>query len=112
MANDLDQYIRAEIVKQMTGRLTVALSKEDADAVMTGIGEYRTGTGATITGRYLGLHDNASASVSITDREGRNLIWSSEAGDRSLVWGVMSRGGPRKVADRLVKKLKKAMEGR
>ena len=110
MANDLDQYIRTEIVKQMKGRLVVVLRQEDADAIMTGVGEYRTGTGAAITGRYLGLHDNASASVFIVDREGKSLIWSSQARDRSLLFGAMKRGGPRKVADRLVSKLKKAME--
>jgi hypothetical protein len=112
MTNDLDQYIRTEILKQMNGRLAVVLNKEDADAIMTGVGEYRSGTGAAITGRYLGLHDNASASVSIVDKDGKMVIWSSEAGDRSLLFGVMKRGGPRKVADRLVSKLKKSMEGK
>jgi hypothetical protein len=33
MPNDLDQYINAEIAKQMPGRVTVVLHKEDADAV-------------------------------------------------------------------------------
>jgi hypothetical protein len=112
MTNDLDQYIRTEILKQMNGRLAIVLNKEDADAIMTGVGESRSGTGAAITGRYLGLHDNASASVSIVDKDGKMVIWSSEAGDRSLLFGVMKRGGPRKVADRLVSKLKKSMEGK
>ncbi len=112
MAYDLDQYIRTEILKQMNGRIVVVLNKEDGDAIMTGVGEYRTGTGAAITGRYLGLHDNASASVSIVDKEGKVVIWSSEAGDRSLFFGAMKRGGPRKVADRIVSKLKKAYEGK
>src|SRR5262249_49172970 len=34
---------------------------------------------------------------------------SSEAGDRSLWWGSLKRGGERKVADRLVHNLKDAM---
>ena len=107
MPNDLDQFIRAEIGKQLKNRMAVVLKEEDADAVMTGTGENRTGTGAAITGRYLGLHDNATGSVSIVDKQRRVVIWSSEAGDRSLLFGVMKRGGPRKVADRLVSKLKK-----
>jgi len=110
MPNDLDQFIRAEIVKELPNRITMVLAKEEADAIMTGAGENRTGTGAQITGRYLGLHDNATGAVSITDRTGTQVLWSSEAGDRSLLLGSVRRGGPRKVADRLVNNLKKALE--
>lgn len=109
MDNDLDQYIRAEIGKQLAGRLTVVLVKEEADAIMTGASEERKGTGAAITGRYLGLHDNASAAITIVDRGGKAVIWSNEAGDRSLFFGALKRGGARKVADRLVHKLKEAL---
>ncbi|MCX6634026.1 MAG: hypothetical protein NT090_02875 [Acidobacteria bacterium] len=110
MPADLDQFIRAEIEKELRGRLTVVLVKEEADALMMGTGENRTGTGAQITGRYLGLHDNATGAVSVTDRTATVVLWSSEAGDRSLFWGAVRRGGPRKVADRLVNNLKKALQ--
>ena len=110
MANDLDQYLRAEIVKQFKGRLTVVLNREDADGILTGVDEERKGTGAQITGRYLGLHDNTTGTLSLLDKEGKTLLWSDEAGDRSLLFGAMKRGGQRKVADRLIGKLKKAME--
>jgi len=110
MDNDLDQYLRAEFMKQMKGRVTVVLDKNDCDAVLTGVTEEKKGTGAQIAGRYLGLHDNATGTVSLVDKEGKVLIWSDEAGDRSLLFGVAKRGGERKVADRLVSKLKKAME--
>src|SRR5689334_13511899 len=102
MPNDLDQYIRAEITKQFKGKLTVVLKPEDADAIMAGTGEHQSGTGAALTGRWLGLHDTATGSVSVLDKEGKTVLWSSEAGDRSIWWGVMKRGGPRKVADRLI----------
>ena len=110
MPNDLDQYLRAEIAKQFKGRVLVVLDKNDADGVLAGISEEKTGTGAQITGRYLGLHDNATGTVSMLDKEGKTILWSDEAGDRSLMFGVMKRGGQRKVADRLISKLKKAME--
>jgi hypothetical protein len=110
MDNDLDQYLRAEIVKQMKGRVTVVLDKNDADAIMTGVNEEKKGTGAQITGRYLGLHDNATGTISLLDKEGKVILWSDEAGDRSLLFGAMKRGGQRKVADRLISKLKKAMQ--
>jgi len=102
MPSDLDQFIRAEIEKELRGRLTVVLVKEEADALMMG-------TGAQITGRYLGLHDNATGAVSVTDRTATVVLWSSEAGDRSLLLGPVKRGGPRKVAERLVNNLKKAL---
>jgi hypothetical protein len=110
MDNDLDQYLRAEIVKQFKGKVTVVLKREDADGILTGVNEEKKGTGAQITGRYLGLHDNATGTLSLLDKEGKTLLWSDEAGDRSLLFGVMKRGGQRKVADRLVSKLKKAMD--
>lgn len=110
MPNDLDQYLRAEIGKQMGGRLTVVLDKNDADGILTGIDEEKKGTGAEITGRYLGLHDNATGTISLLDRAEKNILWTDEAGDRSLLFGAMKRGGQRKVADRLVAKLKKAIE--
>jgi hypothetical protein len=33
-------------------------------------------------------------------------VWTGEAGDRSLWWGNLARGVQRKIADRLVNKMK------
>lgn len=109
MPNDLDQYLRAEFFKQMKGKVEIVLEEKDADGILTGVSEEKTGTGAQITGRYLGLHDNATGSLSLVDKDRKSILWSDEAGDRSLMFGVFKRGGERKVADRLVGKLKKAM---
>jgi hypothetical protein len=109
MPNDLDQYLRAEIAKQFKGSLTVVLDRNDADGILTGVSEEEKGTGAKITGRYLGLHDIATGSVSMVDKEGKVILWADEAGDRSLLLGSIKRGGERKVAERLISKLKKAM---
>ena|SRR5947208_11210177 len=109
MDNNLDQYIRAEFTKQMKGRVTVVLDATDADGILTGVSEEEKGTGAKVTGRYLGLHDVATGTISLVDKTGKTLLWSEEAGDRSLIFGALKRGGERKVADRLVSKLKKAM---
>ena len=109
LPNDLDQYLRAEFSKQMKGRIVVVLDVKDADAILTGVSEEEKGTGAKITGRYLGLHDVATASLSMVDKDRKVILWSDEAGDRSLMFGAMRRGGERKVAERLVKKLKKAL---
>jgi hypothetical protein len=88
----------------------VVTTSEEADAVLAGVSEHQSGMKAAITGRYFGLHDTASGSISLLDKEGKTILWSSEAGDRSILWGSMKRGGPRKVADRLVSNLRKAME--
>ena len=109
MPNDLDQYLRAEFSKQLRGRVTVVLDEKDADGILTGVSAEEKGTGAKITGRYLGLHDVATGSVTLVDKDRKVILWADEAGDRSLMFGVMKRGGERKVADRLVSKLKKAL---
>ena len=109
MDNNLDQYLRAEFSKQFKGKVVVVLEAKDADAILAGVGEEQKGTGAKITGRYLGLHDVATGTVSLLDKEGKEILWSDAAGDRSLMFGAMRRGGQRKVAERLVGKLKKAM---
>jgi len=110
MDNDLDDYIRAEITKKFKGGLLVVLDPEKADAVMLGANENKSGARSAITGRWLGLHDTATGAVSLIDAKGEVVLWSSEAGDRSIWWGAMKRGGPRKVADRLINNLKKAMK--
>jgi hypothetical protein len=107
--NDLDQYLRAEFFKQMKGRVSVVLEEKDADAILTGVSEVEKGTGAKITGRYLGLHDLATGTLSLVDKGRKVILWSDEAGDRSLIFGSVRRGGERKVAERLIGKLKKAM---
>src|SRR5580692_1991984 len=78
MPNDLDLYLRAEFSKQFKGNVTVVLKKEDADGIITGIGDQQKGTGAMITGRYLGLHDTATGTISLLDKTESNILWSDE----------------------------------
>jgi hypothetical protein len=110
MPNDLDQYLRAEIVKQFKGKVAVVLKKDDSDGIITGVNEEQKGTAAKVTGRYLGLHDTVNGTISLLDKSESTILWSDEAGDRNLFFGIAHRGGERKVADRLIGKLKKAME--
>ncbi len=35
------------------------------------------------------------------------MVWAGEAGDRSMWYGSWKRGGERKIADRIVSKMKK-----
>ena len=95
MPGDLDQYISAEVTKEFKGRVVVVLDKANADAIMRGVGENK----------------NATASITLVDPNQTVVLWASEAGDRSLTWEVLAREGQRKVADRLVNNLKKALNG-
>ncbi|MGI8958467.1 MAG: hypothetical protein ACR2IV_01635 [Bryobacteraceae bacterium] len=112
LPNDFDQYLRAEFFKQMPKRVTVVMDKGEADAIVTGVDEHDRRIGSTITGRYLGLHDNTTASISVLDHSESAVLWSDEAGDRSLTFPIMHRNGERKVASRIVSKLKKAMRNK
>ncbi len=109
LPNDLDQYIRAEVVKQKTP-FKIVLDETEADAILTGTADVDKRVGTQITGRYLGLSDTATASVSLVSKDRKQLLWAGEAGDRSLLFSVARRGGERKVASRLVSKLKDALK--
>lgn len=108
MNNKLDEYLRAEITRQLPGRFTLVSTKDDADAHLIGSGEEQTGAGAAM-GRTLGLSDTAKGAVSIVDKVG-TVLWASEAGDRTLLFGALKRGGAREVATRLVQDLKKTLD--
>ena len=109
MKSNLDQYLRAELTKQLPGRFLLVVNKEEADALLVGTGEQKDGASAAITGRYLGLHDTASGAVSMVDKAG-TVLWASEAGDRTLLLGPFKRGGAREVASRLIQDLKKTLD--
>ena len=54
----------------------------------------------------LGGRDKNEGSVQIVSVSAKQVVWAGEAGDRSLLWGNLRRGGQRKVADRIVSKMK------
>jgi len=110
MAHDLDKYIRQEIIKQMKERVVVVVDKADADGILTGIDEEEKGAGKKLTGRYLGLNNVATGSLSLLDKEGKVLLWSDDAGDQALMFTALRKGGQRKVASRLVAKFRKALK--
>lgn len=105
MPQDLDSYIKAEVVKQKI-KLLIVGSPDDADYVMVGTSteeERRKWHEGWLTAE----RDKTAGSVSIVKRADKSLVWAGEAGDRSIWWGALKRGGHRKVAARLVQQLKK-----
>jgi hypothetical protein len=109
LPHDLDQYIRAEVIKQKAP-FKIVLDEKEADAILTGTADIDKRVGTQITGRYLGLSDTATASVSLVSADRKQLLWAGEAGDRSLLFSIMRRGGERKVASRIVSKLRDVLK--
>jgi hypothetical protein len=103
----LDGFLRVEITKKKIP-LTIVLNMEEAHLVMTAeatIQEKR----AWHEGWLSAEKDHALGSAMIIDRSTKKLLWVGEAGDRSLWWGSLARGGPRKVASRLADQIKEAI---
>jgi len=106
MPNDLDQYLTAEISTRLKGRLIVVLNRSEADASIKGTGTHNDGTGAAIASRYTGS-DTATGAIALVADD--VILWSAQEGDHNL-WIGANKRGPRKVAERLVSDLKKALE--
>lgn len=107
MQGDLDGFLRAELTKKKIP-LTIVLDMEEAHLILTAeatIQEKR----AWHEGWLSTSRDHALGSAMIIDRTTKKLLWVGEAGDRSLWWGGLARGGQRKVASRLADQIKDAI---
>jgi len=102
MEGNLHGFIAAEIVKKKLP-LTVVTDEKDADSILTG-GSIKADDKWYHT--IFGGKDKNEGNVQLISVKDKTMVWAGEAGDRSLWWGSIKRGGQRKVADRLVKKLK------
>jgi len=102
MQGDLHPFIAAEIVKKKLP-VVVVMEEKEADYILAG---------ASIKGddkwyhTVFGGKDKNEGSVQLISVKEKKLVWAGEAGDRSLWWGNLKRGGQRKVADRIVNKMK------
>jgi hypothetical protein len=102
MEGNLHGFIAAEIVKKKFP-LSVTTDESAADYVLTG-GSIRGDDKWFHT--VFGGKDKNEGNIQLVRVNDRTLVWAGEAGDRSLWWGGIRRGGQRKVADRLVKQMK------
>lgn len=105
MPSDLDGYIRAEFFKQKVP-LRLVLDEKLATLIMMGNGEFDEKR-KWHEGWLTPIVDHAVGNVMVMHKDGWEPLWAAEAGDRSLWWGSMARGGMRKVAQRIVHKMKK-----
>ena len=107
MANDLDGFIRAELVKQKVP-LKIVLSPDQAELVITGSATEERSR-KWHEGWLTAEQDRTTGNIMVVDKATNTMLWAGEAGDRSVWLGPWVRGGQRKVASRLVKSLKKAI---
>jgi hypothetical protein len=110
MGNNFDRYLVAALTKELEGKITVVTTAADADATLKGgsIGEAK-GTPDVVARRVLGM-DVTSGAISLVSKDGKVVLWAGEAGDKSIFLVGARRTGQRKVAERLAKDLRKAME--
>src|SRR5215510_2152197 len=102
MEGNLNPFIAAEILKKKLP-VTVVTEEKEAEYILTG---------ASIKGddkwyhTVFGGKDKNEGSVQLINVKEKSMVWAGEAGDRSMLWGSWKRGGQRKVADRIVSRMK------
>lgn len=106
MEGGLHTHIASQITKKKLPVVLVTDEKE-ADYVISG---------AALKGDNKWYHsvfgsgkDKNEGNIQVVSVRDRTVIWAGEAGDRSLMWGRLARGGKSKVASRLVSKMKKEL---
>jgi hypothetical protein len=102
MQGNLDGFISAEIVKK---KLLVSLTADEgsADYVLTGSSIKADDKWYHVA---FGGKDKNEGNVALICVKDKTVVWAGEAGDRSMWLGGWKRGGERKVADRIVSKMK------
>ena len=106
MESNLDEFIAAEIVKQKVP-VELVVEERDAEYVLTGFSQKtEVKWYDVISGSIVGGKDRLEASAKLIRVKDKTFIWAGESGDRSLIFGALKRGGQRKLAERIVGKLK------
>ena len=103
MQGNLRPFITAEIVKQ---KLPFVVVTDEKKAQYILAGSFIKGDEKWYH-TTLGVTNKNEGSVRLLNVKNKTLVWAGEAGDRSLPLGGWSRGGQRKVAGRIVSKMKK-----
>jgi hypothetical protein len=102
MENGLDGFIAPEIIKQKLP-LVVVTDEKEADFVLVGNSIKADDKWYNV---IFGGKDKNEGNVRLLDVKTKRMAWAGEAGDRSLIWSNLRRGGERKVADRIVHQMK------
>ncbi len=108
MENGLDQFVSAEILKQKLP-VTLTIDEEQAAYVLTGksVDKGSNSKWYDVVFGTAGTRDSVQGSISLIRKSDKSIVWANAQGDRSVWWGILKRGGERKVAIRLVHRMKK-----
>jgi hypothetical protein len=102
MQGDLAGFIAAEVIKQKIP-VVVVTDEKDAEFILTGGSIQEDSHWYNFA---FGGKDRNEGNVRLLSVKDKTMVWAGEAGDRSLWLGNLKRGGERKVADRIVRKMK------
>jgi hypothetical protein len=103
LGSGLESYLKAELLKQKLP-ITIVNDETAADFIISGTGENKDRKWHE--GFITRTRDNATGAIELMRRDSKEVVWASEAGDRSMWKGAWSRDGQRKVANRLANNLK------
>lgn len=84
--------------------LNVVVNENDADFVLVGASIKEDDKWYHVV---FGGKDKNEGNVRLLNVQSKTMVWAGEAGDRSLIYGVYKRGGQRKVAERIVRQMRK-----
>lgn len=105
MENGLDGFIAPELIKKKIP-IVVVTDEAQADYVLSGASLKADDRWYNVV---FGGKDKNEGNVRLLDVKTKQMVWAGEAGDRSLWWGSLRRGGERKVAERIVEEMKKQL---
>ena len=103
MGGELDGFIAAEIIKQNLP-ITVVTDEKDAEYILAGASIKADDKWYHV---IFGGKDKNEGNVRLLDVKSRTMSWAGEGGDRSLWFAGFRRGGERKVAERIIRHMKK-----
>jgi hypothetical protein len=103
MEGNLDGFLATEIIKKKLP-VVIVMDYAQADFVLVGASipedlKWYLGT--------LRARDKNEGNVQLYSVNDKTVVWAGEAGDRSMWWGNLRRGGQRKLADRMARRMRK-----
>lgn len=112
MGNGFEHQLQLEVTRQFRGALMVTTDRAKADAVLKGHDRQaeKQGAASRITGRFLAMNDVATGYLTLYDKDGTTILWMDSAGDRSFWVGPGTPESRAQIAERLVRKLRRAFK--
>lgn len=105
MENGLNEFLTAAIIKVKLP-VQLVISDENADYVI--IGKAIKGEGKWYDTIFGTEKDRNQGSITLLKASDKSIVWAGSAGDKRGFWDTAwSKGGQRRVAERLAKQLKK-----